>query len=77
VLLILYRRSFGFNSYSDCPTNGVNMASNLTSAKGIALATLGSHGDVYDEDCLAVNVWTKPQTGEKAKAVLLWIYVRT
>jgi cholinesterase len=53
------------------------MASNLTSAKGIALATLGSHGDVYDEDCLAVNVWTKPQTGEKAKAVLLWIYVRT
>ncbi|KAF2396044.1 alpha/beta-hydrolase [Trichodelitschia bisporula] len=26
------------------------------------------------EDCLTVNVWTKPQTGEKAKAVLLWIY---
>jgi len=27
-----------------------------------------------DEDCLFLNVWTKPQVGEKKKAVLLWIY---
>ena len=26
------------------------------------------------EDCLFVNVWTKPQVGEKKKAVLLWIF---
>jgi cholinesterase len=26
------------------------------------------------EDCLFVNVWTKPQTGEKKKAVVLWLY---
>ena len=26
------------------------------------------------EDCLTLNVWTKPQTGEKRKAVLLWIH---
>jgi carboxylesterase type B len=26
------------------------------------------------EDCLTINIWTKPQTGEKAKAVLFWIY---
>lgn len=26
------------------------------------------------EDCLTLNVWTKPQTGEKAKAVLFYIY---
>jgi carboxylesterase type B len=26
------------------------------------------------EDCLTLNVWTKPQTGEKKKAVLVWIY---
>jgi cholinesterase len=26
------------------------------------------------EDCLTLNVWTKPQTGEKAKAVMIWIY---
>ncbi|KAF1810959.1 alpha/beta-hydrolase [Eremomyces bilateralis CBS 781.70] len=35
---------------------------------------LGQKGDVFDEDCLTLNIWTKPQTGEKAKAVLLWIY---
>jgi hypothetical protein len=28
----------------------------------------------YDEDCLGLNIWTKPQTGEKSKAVLMWIY---
>ncbi|KAF2417115.1 alpha/beta-hydrolase [Tothia fuscella] len=59
---------------SDCPSNGVNLAVNITSARGIALASLASHGDVYNEDCLAVNVWTRPQAGETAKAVLLWIY---
>ncbi|KAF1986159.1 alpha/beta-hydrolase [Aulographum hederae CBS 113979] len=26
------------------------------------------------EDCLFINVWTKPQSGEKKKAVMLWIY---
>ena len=26
------------------------------------------------EDCLTVNIWTKPQVGEARKAVLLWIY---
>ena len=31
-------------------------------------------GHDFSEDCLTINVWTKPQTGEKAKAVLLWIY---
>ena len=27
-----------------------------------------------DEDCLFLNVWTKPQVGEKKKAVLVWVY---
>jgi cholinesterase len=26
------------------------------------------------EDCLTLNVWTKPQSGEKSKAVMIWIY---
>lgn len=26
------------------------------------------------EDCLTLNIWTKPQTGEKNKAVMIWIY---
>jgi carboxylesterase type B len=28
----------------------------------------------FVEDCLKLNIWTKPQTGEAKKAVLLWIY---
>ena len=28
----------------------------------------------FNEDCLTLNVWTKPQVGEKRKAVLLWIH---
>lgn len=34
------------------------------------MATPGPFG----EDCLTLNVWTKPQTGEVKKAVLVWIY---
>lgn len=26
------------------------------------------------EDCLSINVWTKPQIGEANKAVMVWIY---
>lgn len=26
------------------------------------------------EDCLTVNVWTKPQAGEAKKAVMVWIH---
>jgi carboxylesterase type B len=28
----------------------------------------------YSEDCLTLNIWTKPGSGEKNKAVLIWIY---
>lgn len=30
--------------------------------------------DKFSEDCLTLNVWTKPQDGDAKKAVLLWIY---
>jgi carboxylesterase type B len=34
-----------------------------------------SNGDAsYSEDCLFLNIWTKPQTGDAKKAVLVWIY---
>lgn len=26
------------------------------------------------EDCLTLNVWTKPQVGERKRAVLVWIH---
>jgi cholinesterase len=41
-------------------------------AYGVAMG--GSPDHVYSEDCLGLNIWTKPQTGEKSKAVLVWIY---
>lgn len=36
--------------------------------------TISGNGVARGEDCLQLNVWTKPQAGEKAKAVLLWIH---
>ena len=35
---------------------------------------MAQDGDQISEDCLTLNVWTKPQSGEKKKAVLFWIY---
>lgn len=29
---------------------------------------------IVDEDCLTLNIWTKPQVGDSKKAVLVWIY---
>ncbi|KAK9779700.1 putative Carboxylesterase [Seiridium cardinale] len=29
---------------------------------------------LISEDCLTLNIWTKPQVGENKKAVLIWIY---
>jgi cholinesterase len=63
---------------ADCPSNvGSAVAMMATMKKGntttIFLPILQA-GHEFSEDCLTINVWTKPQTGEKAKAVLLWIY---
>jgi hypothetical protein len=38
------------------------------------LAQLSQIGFHYSEDCLKLNIWSRPQTGEKAKAVLFWIH---
>lgn len=47
---------------------------NLTGVGSIILEALGQIGDTFSEDCLTINVWTKPQVGEPKKAVLVWIY---
>jgi cholinesterase len=47
------------------------------SAQPIQAAKFGAEcpqGGKGSEDCLTLNVWTKPQSGEKKKAVLVWIY---
>jgi cholinesterase len=35
---------------------------------------MGGGNHTYSEDCLGINIWTKPQSGEAKKAVLLWIH---
>jgi cholinesterase len=34
----------------------------------------GGTDHAYSEDCLGLNVWTKPQTGDRSKAVFVWIH---
>jgi len=35
---------------------------------------IGASEGAQSEDCLYLNIWTKPQVGERKKAVLAWIY---
>jgi cholinesterase len=49
-----------------CPSGG--------GAAGSIGVPAGLFGSNMDEDCLSIAVWTKPQTGEKKKAVLISIY---
>jgi cholinesterase len=37
----------------------------------VVTALLGQQEDVFSEDCLFLNVWTKPQVGEQKKAVMV------
>ncbi|KAF8855649.1 carboxylesterase [Acephala macrosclerotiorum] len=69
--------SFGFS----CPVQ--QSSSNITlqelatanvTAVGLSVFSLLSTPGEYSEDCLTLNVWTKPQTGDVKKAVLVWIY---
>jgi hypothetical protein len=39
-----------------------------------AAALGGLPNTTFGEDCLKLNVWTKPQIGEAKKAVMVWIY---
>ena len=60
---------------------GADCAATLTQVPGFLplqlrslLGSLGQAGDRLDEDCLFLNVWSKPQTGSDKKPVLIWIY---
>jgi cholinesterase len=55
---------------SDKPLSATKYGLACPEDVGGAAATMKGAG----EDCLTLNVWTKPQSGEKAKAVMIWIY---
>jgi hypothetical protein len=38
------------------------------------LSELSQTGFHFSEDCLKLNIWSRPQTGDKSKAVLFWIH---
>ncbi|KAF2433928.1 alpha/beta-hydrolase [Tothia fuscella] len=76
--------------FSDCPSSGFDIGSftagltpeqvadllarlNLPVAFNL-LSAYGQLGNQFSEDCLTLNIWTKPQTGEEKKAVLVFIY---
>jgi len=59
---------------STLPTAAEIAAANITAAGIEALGILSNTDAKYSEDCLYLNVWTKPQVGEAKKAVLVWIY---
>jgi cholinesterase len=79
LLIIHFVSCLIFIKTSDCPTAAPNLAGLMTggSTNNISTAILREMmqvGRPMSDDCLTLNIWTKPQTGEKAKAVLLWIY---
>ncbi|KAK3068226.1 hypothetical protein LTS18_000753, partial [Coniosporium uncinatum] len=49
-------------------------ASRLSAGNSSAPQNIGAAENQMSEDCLYLNLWTKPQAGEKKKAVLIWIY---
>jgi len=59
-------------SSSSATTDGLALA-NVTTVGFLVLDNMSADGP-YSEDCLNLNIWTKPQSGDAKKAVLIWIY---
>jgi len=71
---------------NSCPVKPSSSAAGLPPASVLAAANVTAtnlevlensdtpSGATFSEDCLFLNVWTKPQVGEQKKAVLVWIY---
>lgn len=80
-----YRSSTPFNASSYglmCTRNAAQPDYSILTAAGYHLTptaeeyldTIQGQGYAMGEDCLTLNVWTKPQAGERAKAVLFFIH---
>jgi carboxylesterase type B len=55
----------------DCPALYSPVKNTSNPQANSIQSILSEIGHVQDEDCLTMNIWTKPQTGEKKKAVLV------
>ncbi|KAI1005840.1 hypothetical protein K3495_g2380 [Podosphaera aphanis] len=67
---------FGNSCYVRPSATTQNSAANNSTEKPQIeeVLELFSDSSPLNEDCLFLNVWTKPQVGEKKKAVMVWIY---
>ncbi|KAF2398122.1 alpha/beta-hydrolase [Trichodelitschia bisporula] len=65
-------RAFG----PDCPALVSPVPANASDIVKANLGHLAQNGHNFSEDCLTLNIWTKPQDWpeEPRKAVLVWIY---
>ncbi|KAB8300033.1 hypothetical protein EYC80_000272 [Monilinia laxa] len=71
----------GTNFGSTCPAQLTTYNATLVQQSNVSVAigfpvlqTVGTPLTAQSEDCLTLNVWTKPQNGDSKKAVLIWIY---
>ncbi|KAM3072155.1 hypothetical protein ACMFMG_008612 [Clarireedia jacksonii] len=62
------------SSSSAGPTAEQIAFSNITAVGLEFLGATTAPDVVYSEDCLYLNIWTKPQTGEAKKAVMVYLY---
>ena len=68
-------RTFNASRFgADCPCMPPVVPDFLPSSLQSLLGSLSQSNVTLDEDCLFVNVWSKPQTGSRRKPVLVWIY---
>ncbi|KAF2674205.1 alpha/beta-hydrolase [Microthyrium microscopicum] len=65
----------------DCPANTVQPEQIIPILPKLALpqalsilSAFGQVGNTQSEDCLSLNIWTRPQIGKKKKAVMIWIF---
>lgn len=60
----------------DCPINAMQIPSSgdPSSLMDRYAKTIDQSKNTFSEDCLSLNIWTKPQTGDAKKAVMIWIY---
>ncbi|KAF1816769.1 alpha/beta-hydrolase [Eremomyces bilateralis CBS 781.70] len=56
--------------YSSCAES----ASRLANSNPDSPQNIGQSENEQREDCLYLNIWTKPQIGDRKKAVMIWIY---
>ncbi|KAE8148624.1 cholinesterase [Aspergillus avenaceus] len=70
------REASNIRESCDCPCNRVpQQQAYLLGPVGEKLSkTLAQDNHTLDEDCLTINIWTKPQSGERHKAVLFYIH---